>query len=156
MKYYRKEIPTQAVYIFGQPFRFDFLATEDVALVHELDKCIRKQMGGVIAITKDEYDAELKKKESEQQLSANSNSLQQRRELRALNQPLPERRAVEVVANPGGRRNGMFARQQMGDRGGISAHQGGDGRNGPMPDPIQIPSPSQFTTPPTAKLSEMK
>src|SRR5574342_967290 len=69
MKYYRKEIPESAVYIFGQPFRFDLLATEDVPLIHELDKCVRKQMGGVVEITKEIYDIELKKKEGEQRSS---------------------------------------------------------------------------------------
>lgn len=149
-KYYSKEIPEQAVYIFGQPFRFDFLATEDVALITELDKCVRKQVGGVISITKEQYEDEVKKKS----IATQSSNSFRRPELQASHLQIPQdRRAVEVVANPGGKRNGMFARQQM-DRDGISPSHRQNSE--PMPDPIQIPSPSQFTAPPTAKLSEMK
>jgi hypothetical protein len=152
MKYYRKEIPEQAILIFGQPFRFDFLATEDQSLIHELDKCIAKQRGGIIGITKEEYDVEVKKKETESFLQGSSKPLQhQRHELKAI--PLPQdRRAVEVVANPGGRRNGMFAQPQRGRDGTVL-----NGRQDtPMPDPIQIPSPTQFLTPPVANISEPK
>jgi hypothetical protein len=150
MKYYRKEIPDQAIYVFGQPFRFDILATEEVPLIHELDKCIAKQRGGVIAITQEEYEVEVKKKATEQLLR--NASQPHRPELKSSNLNLqPERRVAEAVVNPGGSRQGMFARQQM-DRQGIAAHR----QQELMPDPIQIPSPNQFITPPTAKLSEMK
>jgi len=148
MKYFRKEIEQSPVYIRGQPFRFDILATEDAMLIAELDKCVRRQIGGVIEITEAEYQDESKKKESEQLSRNSSNPLQHRAELKSLNLP-PDRRAVEVVANPGGRRNGMFARPQMGDRPQPRSNE-------PMPDPIQIPSPSTFTIPPTAKLSDLK
>src|SRR4030095_9689667 len=113
MKYYRKEIPEQAVLIFGHPYRFDFLATEDTSLIHELDKCIAKQRGGVIAITQEEYDSELKKKATEQLLRDSSKPPHQRQEIRAPQLP-QDRRAVEVVVNPGGRLNGMLARPQIG------------------------------------------
>jgi hypothetical protein len=149
MRYFRKEIPEQAILVFGQPFRFDLLATEDQSLIHELDKCIAKQRGGVIAIEKDEHDSELKKKLTENLLRDNSKPPHQRQELKA--HPLPQdRRAVEVVANPGGRRGGMFARPQVGRDGTVL-----NGRHdaSPMPDPIQIPSPTQFITPPVANIS---
>jgi hypothetical protein len=150
MRYFKKEIPDQAIYVFGQPFRFDFLATEDPAMIIELDKCIAKQRGGVIAISKEEYEVEAQKKTNEQLLR--NASQPHRQELKSSNLNLhPERRAAEAVVNPGGSRKGMFARQQM-DRQGVAAHR----QQEPMPDPIQIPSTAQFTTPPTAKLSEMK
>jgi len=149
MKWYRKEIPDQAILVFGQPFRFDLLATEDQSLIHELDKCIAKQRGGVVGITKEEYDLESQKKITENLLRDSSKPPHQRHELKA--HPLPQdRRAVEVVANPGGRRGGMFARPQMG-RDGTALNGRHD--TSPMPDPIQIPSPTQFITPPTANIS---
>jgi len=148
MNYFRKEVEQSPVYIFGQPFRFDLLATEDAMLIAELDKCVHRGIGGVVSITKEEYEEESKKKQAEQ-LSRNSlNPPQHRPELKSLNLP-PDRRAVEAVANPGGRRNGMFARPQMGDR-------PQPRNNEPMPDPIQIPSPTSFIVPPTAKLSDLK
>lgn len=152
MRYFRKEIPEQAILVFGHPLRFDFLATEDQQLISELDKCIRKQRGGVIAISKEEYDQEISKKNTETLLRSNSRPPQQRHELQSI--PLPQdRRAVEVVANPGGRRNGLLARPQIGRDG---AALNGRPDQGPMPDPIQIPSPAQFAPPPTAKLSSIK
>jgi hypothetical protein len=149
MRYYMKELETVPIYIFGQPFRFDVLATEDPQLIHELDKCIAKQRGGVIAITKEEHDVAVQKKITENLLRDSSKPPHQRHELKAVQLP-QDRRAVEVVANPGGRRGGMFARPQVGRDGTVL-----NGRHDatPMPDPIQIPSPTQFITPPVANIS---
>ena len=155
MSYFAKELENQPVFVFGHPMRFDFLATEDPALISELNKCAAKGVGGVISITKEHYDEELKKKAEAtfQNGSKLHPSLPHRQEILSPN--LPDRRAVEAVANPGGSRNGMFARPQMGDRQGWPPQnrQGSDARHGPMPDPIQIPSPSQFAPPPTAKVN---
>jgi hypothetical protein len=155
-KYYRKELENQAVFIFGHPMRFDFLATEDPALISELDKCAAKGIGGVVSITKEQHDEELKKKETLELSNGSSKphpSTPHRQEIVSPNLHGP--RVAEVIANPGGRRNGMFARPQMGDRQGWPPQnrQGGDDRHGPMPDPIQIPSPQQFAPPPTAKIN---
>lgn len=153
-KYYRKELENQPVFIFGHPMRFDFLATEDVVLISELDKCAARGIGGVISITRELYEEEVKKKELEMS-NGNSKphpSTPHRQEILSPN--LDGRRVAEVVANPRGSR-GMFARPQTGDRQGWPPQnrQGGDDRHGPMPDPIQIPSPAQFAPPPTAKIN---
>lgn len=153
MRFFKKEIPEQALLVHGYPLRFDFLATEDAGLIAELDKCIAKQRGGVIAISEEEYTAEISKKNSETQLRNNSRPPHQRHELKSLQLP-PDRRVAEVVVNPGGgRRNGMLARPQVGRDGTVL-----NGRHdqGAMPDPIQIPTPAQFAPPPTAKLSSIK
>lgn len=154
MRYFAKELPEQAISIMGHPYRFDFLATENPVLVAELEKCVRKQRGGVSEISKEAYDEGLKKKATETLLLNSSRPHPQRHELKASNNlPHPDRRVAEVVANPGGRRNGMFARPQV-DRNGAVLN--GRRPDEPMPDPIQIPNPAQFATPPTAKMSAIK
>jgi hypothetical protein len=157
MNYFRKELPESAVYVNGFPMRFDFLATEDPALVAELNKCVAKGVGGIVSITKEEYDLELSKKNAATSPEAlrPHPSLPHRQEIISPNLHGP--RVAEVVANPGGSRNGMFARPQVGDRQGWPPQNrvgnGSDARHGPMPDPIQIPSPAQFAPPPTAKVN---
>lgn len=157
MRYFKKELPEQALYVMGHPFRFDFLETEDAVLIGELDNCIRAQRGGVVGISKEEYEAEVKKKSSatESLLNSNGPPPPHRRELVAPNRP-SERRVAEVVGNPGGRRSGMFGTQfahAQRDRGQQSQRVGD---LWPMPDPIQIPSPAEFIKPPTAKVSDLK
>lgn len=148
MKWFLKELPDAPLYIFGSPFRFDFLATEDPALIAELDKCVRKSIGGVVSITQEEYEIESKKKEIEIRSSNSLNPPPHRTELQAFHR-VDAKRVAEVVANPASRR-GMFARPQTGDR---PVHQN---NREAMPDPIQIPSPNSFVVPPTAKLSDLK
>lgn len=62
--YFEKELPEQAIYIQGRPFKFDFLATEDDFLIAELRNAARSGVGGVIEITQQQYDEGLKKKEN--------------------------------------------------------------------------------------------
>jgi hypothetical protein len=155
MTYFKKELPEQAVFVAGFPVRFDFMATEDPLMVSELTKCANKGVGGVIAITKEIYDEELSKKNAALSNGSSKPHLSTPHRQEIISPNLHGPRVAEVVANPGGRRNGMFARPQMGDRQGWPPQnrQGGDDRHGPMPDPIQIPSPAQFAPPPTAKIN---
>lgn len=159
MRYFKKELPDNPVYCLGQPFRFDFLATEDAVLISELDKCIRKQMGGVIAITKEEYEEELKKKEASPQFGGSSNGSPLRRQeivaaqFRHLNLGVGQdgRRVAAVVANPSSNRRGLLAQQALPQREAAQAPTMAQ-----MPDPIQIPTPAQFAKPPTAKVGDLK
>lgn len=146
MKFYLKELPDAPVYIFGSPFRFDFLATEDSTLITELDKCARNGIGGVISITQEQYDEEVKKKQAEIHSENSLRPPPHRTELQAFHK-VDQRRVAEVVANPRSR-GGMFARPQTGN----VPRQNQE----PMPDPIQIPLPNSFVVPPTAKLSDLK
>jgi hypothetical protein len=148
MKWYSKELPDAPVYVNGFPLRFDFLATEDPTLIAELDKCAHRGMGGVVSITQEEYEVEVKKKDSSIQSSNSLNPPPHRTELQAFHR-VDAKRVAEAVANPASRR-GMFARPQTGDR---PVHQN---QQESMPDPIQIPSPNAFVVPPTAKLSDLK
>ncbi len=95
MSYFAKELENQPVFVFGHPMRFDFLATEDPALISELNKCAAKGVGGVISITKEHYDEELKKKAEAtfQNGSKLHPSLPHRQEILSPN--LPDRRAVD-------------------------------------------------------------
>lgn len=162
MRYFKKELPENPVYCRGQPFRFDFLATDDMLLISELDKCIRKQMGGVISITEAEYTEEVKKKEQSIKSGNNSNgSPSRRQELVApqfqhlsLGVDQDGRRVAAVVANPSSRRGGLLSQQALPQRESIQAPNG-VGR-AEMPDPIQIPTPAQFAKPPTAKVGDLK
>lgn len=146
MRYFRKELPESPVYINGFPLRFDILSTEDPKLVAELDRCVARGAGGVMMISKEEYDETFKKKETETQYG--SNSKPHRQELKSSLQPLDARRVAEAVANPANSRQGMFARAQRDSR--------PNPRQEPMPEPIQIPSVAQFALPPTARVNEAK
>lgn len=149
-KYYRKEIPEAPVFVSGHPYRFDILATEDTILITELDKCVARHVGGVISISKEEYEEEVKKKEQLSLLKNNSKP-QQRQEISALR--LDARRVVEAVSNPAPR-TGMFAKPQV-----PPAHEvNGGGERKQTPDPIEVPSPDSFQVrpPPIMKLSDIK
>ncbi len=61
VKYYAKDIPEMPVYINGTPLRFEVLSTSDPGLIGELDKCIRNQRGGIVSITKEQYEEAEKK-----------------------------------------------------------------------------------------------
>lgn len=130
--------------------RFDLLETSDPTLIAELDKCVARHIGGVVAITPEEYAEEQNKKKL---LSSSNNSKpQHRQELSALQ--LDPRRVVEAVANPAPR-GGMFAKPQVPPANdqlanGHIQHQ--------MPEPIEVPTPESFVVkpPPTAKLNQKK
>lgn len=163
MRYFRKELPENPVYIMGQPFRFDFFATEDAVLIAELDKCVHRQMGGVVSITEAEYAEEVKKKEQSAKYASSSNGNQfgRRQEIVApqfqhLNLGLDQsgRRVAAVVANPSSRRGGLLAQQALPQRDEIRAPNAVSRPE--MPDPIQIPTPAQFAKPPTAKVGDLK
>lgn len=147
-KYYRKEIPEAPVFVAGHPYRFDILSTEDPILISELDKCVARHVGGVIAISKEEYEEEVKKKE-QLNLLRNNSKPQQRQEISALR--LDARRVVEAVSNPAPR-TGMFAKPQV-----PPDHQS-NGEKRQTPDPIEVPSPESFQVrpPPVMKLSDIK
>lgn len=126
IKYYRKEIPTTPVYIDGVPFRFEILRTEDPKLIEALDSAILKQIGGVIAITADEYDAEAKKKASGQPSSYGSTPRGRRLELSADRVP---------VAGRGDEFDPVLATPQLDPNASKVT-----GRS--APEPIMVPSPS--------------
>lgn len=151
-RYFQKEIPESGVLIFGQQFRFDILETSDPTLIAELDKCVARGVGGVIAITKEQYDEEQKKKLLLSS-SASSNP-PHRQELSALR--LDARRVVEAVGNPAPR-TGMFSKPQIPTDGGFVGRSNGAAIH-PMPEPIEIPTPESFVVkpPPTVRLGSMK
>ena len=148
MRYYRKEIEESPVFIAGHPYRFSILATEDTILITELDKCAIRGVGGVIRITKEEYDSEYEKKNQLNLLNLSSKP-QQRQEISALR--LDARRVVEAVSNPAPR-TGMFAKPQVPPA--SDSHRNG----APVPEPIEVPSPESFQVrpPPIMKLSDIK
>lgn len=158
MRYYSKEIPESAVFINGTAMRFDILETADQTLVTELDKCIERGIGGVISMTKEEYDEEVKKKVSGLSSPSSLRQQHQRQELSA-NQ-LAGLRAAGAVGN---NINGQFAAPQVPMGRNHTPHSQFGLPNGraqtPMPDPIQVPSVEDFAAafakPPTAKMSEV-
>lgn len=148
-RHFKKEIAEAPVFVLGHPMRFDILQTEDPTLIAELDKCVARGVGGVIAISPEEYAEESKKKEQSNLLNTNSKP-HQRQELSALR--LDARRVVEAVGNPAPR-TGMFAKPQI-PTDGHRLQQTAQ----PMPEPIEVPTPESFVIrqPPTAKASELK
>lgn len=159
MRYFSKEIPESGVIVNGTTMRFDLLETEDPILISELDKCIARGVGGVISITKEQYDDEVKKKESGLSSPDSLNKRHQRQELSA-NQFLSLRAAG--AGGNFGNANGQFAAPQVGmGREHTPRNNFGLPRNGnPSPDPIEVPSAADFAAafakPPTAKMSEVK
>ncbi len=157
MKFYAKEIPLSPVFIGGFPLKFEVLATEDSALITELDKCVTRGVGGVIALTKEQYDEAIKKKENETPSSLSSRPPRWRTELSAL--PSGAQRAVEAAVKNGahGGDGGQFAHPQIGGRF-ERAVLPTSGR--PVPDPIEVPSAEAFSgvfmkMPPVVKASEI-
>lgn len=154
MRYYSKEIPESGVVINGTTMRFDLLETEDPVLIAELDKCVARGVGGVISITQEQFEEEVKKKASGLQSPSSWNSRRQRQELSA-NQLV----ALRAVGRDGDA-NGQFATPQVGrdhkPRNGFGLGRG----NGPAPDPIEVPTAETFAAvfakPPTAKMSDVK
>jgi hypothetical protein len=149
MQYYLKEIPETAVIINGVSMRFDILETADPILISELDKCIQRQIGGVVAITKEQFDEEVKKKANEKLSGNSSNPLRRRQELSS------NLLAGVGAAAGAGRSNGQFATPQTGRESNPHNRGGLPKGVGPAPDPIEVPSAgdfaSSFDRPPTAK-----
>lgn len=155
-KFYLKEIPDTPVIVNGASMRFDVLATEDPTLIAELDKCIEKSIGGVIAITEEVYNEEVKKKESGTHSGSNLKRRHQRQELSAIQ--LVELRAAVAASG-----KGQFASPQIpsgrnhtpNNRPGLPGTRGG-----PTPDPIEVPTAESFaeafSKPPTASMKSIK
>lgn len=159
-KFYSKEIPDSPVYVAGHPLTFDILETQDAALIVELDKCVNKGVGGVLSLSEEQFNEELKKKETGK-LSANSlRPRQSRTELSAI-----QLAGLHVAVD--GVRPSQFARPQQPDhrphtRHGLPFGGGLNGKAPPpanAPDPIEVPTaqsfPEVFQKPPTAKMSEV-
>lgn len=154
-KYYRKDIPQMPVYIHGTPLKFEILETSDASLITELDRCIQFGRGGVIAITKEEFEEEAKKKPSATTSESVYKQNKQRLELSSplLNQNLVADGAINIGS--------AFAKpQDLGrvhaphERFGLPGGAVGPAPSRPMPDPIEVPKPADLK-PPTAKLSEL-
>lgn len=150
-KYYQKELPESAVYVKGAPLKFDLLQTQDPSLIEELDRCVSRGVGGVISITEAQYQEELKKKELESSSRHSSNQPRGRQELSA---PSARHVAEAIDRTKSLVNGGMFAGPQR-DKNSSPV----SGR--PMPEPILVPSPNEFSgiftkPPPTAKASEIE
>ncbi len=159
-KYYTKEIPDSGLLILGNSLRFDLLETEDAALIAELDKCIARGVGGIISLTEDQYNEELKKKSAGILSNGGLRKQPQRQELSALHLPR------HLAAGAGGTNpDGQFAKPQTPVGRTATPHlrsglPNGQGPSAQMPDPIEVPSAAEFSgmlaKPPTAKMSSVK
>ena len=154
-KFYRKDIPQMPVYVHGTPLKFELLETADAMLIEELDKCIAFGRGGVISITKEEFDEEAKKKPPG---TISESGYKQRQQRLELSSPL---QGQSLAADGGINIGGQFARpQDVGrahtphERFGMPSGAIGPSGAKPMPDPIEVPTPADLK-PPTAKLSEL-
>lgn len=154
-KFYRKDIPQMPVYIHGTPLKFEILETADAALIEELDRCIAFGRGGVISITKEEYEEEAKKKP--QGTFSESGYKQKLTRLELSSQLLNQNPVAEAGINIGG----QFARPQdigrahePNEKFGLPNGTVGPAGGRPMPDPIEVPRTADMK-PPTAKLSEV-
>jgi hypothetical protein len=158
-KFYAKDLPESPVYVAGHPLIFDFLETEDAALISELDKCIAYSRGGVTEITEDRFKEEVKKKENGNNSANSLRPRMQRTELQAVQWD-----ALRAAGAEGSR--GQFAKPQVFEREhrphnrpGLPAATGpsptANGRA--MPDPIEVPTAESFgeIRPPTAKLKDI-
>lgn len=154
MRYFSKEIPETAVVINGTSMRFDILETADPVLIQELDNCVARGVGGVVAISEAQYQEEVKKKAQGNSSHDSLNPRRQRQELSA-NQFLSLRAAVDA-----GNITGQFAKPQVGRAHTPNNSFGLPRAQGPAPDPIEVPTAESFAAafakPPTAKMSEVK
>lgn len=140
MRFFRKELSDQPVYVNGHPVRFDILETSDPALIAEMENCIRRNSGGIYEITAEQFADEIKKKEQEKLSGGSLKPRHQRQGLSALQ-----------FGNPGAAAASRFARPQIPalnpERASVS-HQ--------MPDPIEVPTAASFALPPTARVKDLK
>lgn len=64
--YFAKELPEQPIYINGQAMRFDVFATSDPDVIQKLSSAAAKRVGGVLVITKEQYESALEDKKKVQ------------------------------------------------------------------------------------------
>jgi hypothetical protein len=116
--FFNKELPEQPIYVQGRGLKFEFMATEDDFLIGELRNAVRGGYGGVIEITREQYDEGVKKKENSKN---SSQPFQRRAEITPQwSQPTAAARPAVVLGN----------RQPP--------------ANLPPAEPISIPSPKVF------------
>lgn len=151
-KFYQKELPESPVYVSGHPLIFDFLETEDAALIAELDKCVMRGVGGVSSITPEQFAEEVKKKAHGNPSAGSLKPRQQRQELTAVQ--WDALRVAGDAVSPG-----QFAKPQQPDHRPHRRH-GLPNPNVAMPDPIEVPSVESFpevsSKPPLAKLKAVQ
>jgi hypothetical protein len=69
-KFYRKELPDTPIVINGERLKFAFLKCEDGdPRIKALDECVRKKVGGVIAVESEEAHQEWLKKKAQRKPS---------------------------------------------------------------------------------------
>jgi hypothetical protein len=154
-KFYAKELPESPVYVAGHPLIFDFMETEDSALIGELDKCVARHVGGVIEISEEQFREEVKKKGTGNSSANNLRPRLQRTELAAVQ--------WDALLAAGGGVSGQFAKPQFQrehrphNRSGLPSTNGPSANGHPMPDPIDVPTAQSFgeIKPPTAKLKDI-
>ena len=146
-RYYLKELPQSAVYISGHPFKFDILETEDPGLISQLDACVARHVGGVMAITKEQFEVEAQKKTSG--IICESGPKQKPPTQR--NSELSTLHALHAA----GASDRMRAQPSL-----VAGPNDSKVSGRPMPDPISVPSPNSFSglfaKPKTAKASDVK
>lgn len=142
-RWFAKELPSMPLFVMGYPLRFDFLETEDGALIAELDNAIRNRAGGVSSITQEEYADQVKKKAQENLSGNNSNQKQWRTELVAPFSPAQNAAGTQ----------GSFAKPQQPP---AVQPQVLNPQPHEMPDALSVPSPEslKIPRPPTAKLNK--
>ena len=153
-KFYAKELPESPVYVAGHPLIFDFMETEDAALISELDKCVARHVGGVVEISEAQFTEEVKKKENGNKSADSLRPKLQRTELQAVQWGAQHAAGVGV--------NGQFAKpkfqreQRPHNRPGLPSGNSPNGSHA-MPDPIEVPTAESFgeIRPPTAKLKDI-
>jgi hypothetical protein len=145
MRYFSKELPEAAIYIFGHPMTFDVMETSDPALIAEFQSAISRNSGGISEITAEKFAEEVKKKESEKLSGGSLRPSFKRTELSALQ-----------FGNPGAAVASRFSKPQQSEwsKGpGTAPEQARQ-----MPDPVDIPTSASFIVPPppTARMKESK
>lgn len=74
--YYSKELPQQPFFVNGKAYRFDLIQLDDPALIQHFDSAAWKGIGGIIKISREDYESAIKKKT----LKPSSSSKPQQRE----------------------------------------------------------------------------
>lgn len=130
--YYGKELSDQPIWLTnGTPFKFEFLETSDAWLIQELNAAVQNGVGGVYKITKEQYDEGIKKKSA---TKSQGTSVRYRQELQS-----PNLFNQQARVSPVGRAvvGGVKASIPIGQT--------------ELPDPLQVPDPSQFKMPSIGK-----
>lgn len=124
-----KEISESPVYVMGQPLKFDIMATQDTLLISELDKCVKRGVGGILTLTEAQYNEELSKKNSSTPSPDSLSPTHRKQVLSALHLNVRPAAAGPI-------------RQ---------VQPGASQVTGRMPEPIEVPSPSSFGLPPLGR-----